>query len=228
PETRAPAAPAVRGLRGAEQAARASHATAADAARAVGVAVGARDLHPAGAPAGAGARVLRAAGHAPERAHAQHRPAPGPDPRPLLSPARRLGRRREPLRGAAGRGRRARHRAGALSLDAAERREVLGKLQQRNKAFVWIQRKVDPGTAHRVRELSLEGIGFLTEHRRYYPQRELAAHVLGYVGLDNDGMSGVEHAFEKEIRGRAAKVVVHTDARRRPLAQTERPSTDGA
>ena len=118
--------------------------------------------------------------------------------------------------------------ARALSLDAAERREVLGKLQQRNKAFVWIQRKVDPGTAHRVRELSLEGIGFLTEHRRYYPQRELAAHVLGYVGLDNDGMSGVEHAFEKEIRGRAAKVVVHTDARRRPLAQTERPSTDGA
>jgi cell division protein FtsI (penicillin-binding protein 3) len=79
-----------------------------------------------------------------------------------------------------------------------------------------------------VRELSLEGIGFLTEHRRYYPQRELAAHVLGYVGLDNDGMSGIEHAFEKEIRGRAAKVVVHTDARRRPVAQTERPSTDGA
>ncbi len=118
--------------------------------------------------------------------------------------------------------------ARALSLDAAERREVLGKLQQRNKAFVWIQRKLDPGTAHRVRELQLEGIGFLTEHRRYYPQRELAAHVLGYVGLDNDGMSGIEHGFEKEIRGRAAKVVVHTDARRRPVAQTERPSTDGA
>jgi hypothetical protein len=79
-----------------------------------------------------------------------------------------------------------------------------------------------------VRELSLEGIGFLTEHRRYYPQRELAAHVLGYVGLDNDGMSGIEHAFEKEIRGRAAKVVVHTDARRRPSRRPSGPSTDGA
>jgi len=118
--------------------------------------------------------------------------------------------------------------ARALSLDAAGRREVLAKLQQRSKAFVWVQRKVDPGKARHVRELQLEGIGFLTEHRRYYPQRELAAHVLGWVNLDNEGMSGVEHALEKDIRGKAAKVVVHTDARRRPVAQTERPSTDGA
>jgi cell division protein FtsI (penicillin-binding protein 3) len=79
-----------------------------------------------------------------------------------------------------------------------------------------------------VRELQLEGVGFLTEHRRYYPQRELAAHVLGYVGLDNTGMYGVEYTAEKEIRGRAAKVVVATDARRRPIAQTERPSTGGS
>ena len=115
----------------------------------------------------------------------------------------------------------------ALSLDPAARREVQAKLQK-SRAFVWIQRKVDPSTARRVRDLQLEGIGFLAEHRRYYPQRELGAHVLGYVGLDNTGMSGVEYAFEKEIRGRAAKVVVATDARRRPVAQAERPSTDGS
>jgi cell division protein FtsI (penicillin-binding protein 3) len=115
-----------------------------------------------------------------------------------------------------------------LSLDAAGRRELLAKLQQKNRAFTWIQRKVDPASARRVRELQLDGVGFLTEHRRYYPQRELGAHVLGYVGLDNTGMYGVEYALEKEIRGRAAKVLVHTDARRRPVAQTERPSTEGA
>jgi cell division protein FtsI (penicillin-binding protein 3) len=115
----------------------------------------------------------------------------------------------------------------ALSLDAAGRRELVAKLQK-NRAFVWIQRKVDPATARRVREQLIEGVGFLAEHRRYYPQRELAAHVLGYVGLDNTGMYGVEYAFEKDIRGRAAKVLVHTDARRRPVAQAERPSTDGA
>ncbi len=117
--------------------------------------------------------------------------------------------------------------ARALSLDGEGRQEILAKLQ-RKSAFVWIDRKLDPLTARRVRELQLEGIGFLAEHRRYYPQRELAAHVLGYVGLDNTGMGGIEYGFESHIRGRAAKVVVHTDARRRPVAQTERPSTDGA
>jgi cell division protein FtsI (penicillin-binding protein 3) len=117
--------------------------------------------------------------------------------------------------------------ARALSLDAAGRREVEAKLRRRS-AFVWIERKLDPTTARRVRDLSLEGVGFVAEQRRYYPQRELAAHVLGYVGVDNTGMGGIEFGLEREIRGREAKVVVSTDARRRPVAQTERPSTDGA
>jgi cell division protein FtsI (penicillin-binding protein 3) len=92
---------------------------------------------------------------------------------------------------------------------------------------VWVKRKLDPPTAQKVRALQLDGIGFLTENRRYYPKRELASQVLGYVGLDNTGMSGIEYAFEELIRGRAAKVVVHTDARRRPVGHTEKPSTDG-
>jgi cell division protein FtsI (penicillin-binding protein 3) len=117
--------------------------------------------------------------------------------------------------------------ARALGKDAAGRREIHAKLQK-SRAFVWIERKLDPALARRVRELQLDGVGFLAEHRRYYPKRELAAHVLGYVNLDNSGMYGLEYALEKEIRGRAAKVVVHADARRRPVAQTERPSTDGA
>jgi cell division protein FtsI (penicillin-binding protein 3) len=92
---------------------------------------------------------------------------------------------------------------------------------------VWIKRKVDPGTARAVRELGLPGIGFVTESRRYYPKRELASHLLGYVGLDNTGMSGIEYAFDSEMRGRAAKVVVRTDARRSPLEHIEKPSTEG-
>jgi cell division protein FtsI (penicillin-binding protein 3) len=116
--------------------------------------------------------------------------------------------------------------ARALGLDPAGRRELVAQLQK-DRAFVWIERKVDPGTARRVHDLELDGVGFLTEHRRYYPQRELAAHVLGWAGLDNTGMSGVEYAYEDEIGGRAAQVVVHTDARRRPVGHTERPSTEG-
>jgi cell division protein FtsI (penicillin-binding protein 3) len=114
----------------------------------------------------------------------------------------------------------------ALGLDPAERKDLLTQIQK-NRAFVWVRRKVDPQTAQKVRALQLDGIGFLTENRRYYPKRELMSQVLGYVGLDNTGMSGIEYAFEDMIRGRAAKVVVHTDARRRPVGHTERPSTEG-
>jgi cell division protein FtsI (penicillin-binding protein 3) len=116
--------------------------------------------------------------------------------------------------------------ARALGLDASGRKDLLVQLQ-RNRAFVWVKRKVDPSKVRSVRELQLEGIGFLTENRRYYPKRELAAHVLGYVGLDNTGMSGIEYAFDEQIRGRAAKVMVRTDALRRPTGQTDKPSTEG-
>ena len=117
--------------------------------------------------------------------------------------------------------------AGALGFDAAAQKELLAGLQK-NRAFVWVKRKLDPAAARAVRDLQLDGVGFLTENRRYYPNRELASQVLGYVGLDNTGMSGIEYAFEDQIKGHPAKVFVQTDARRRPVGHTERPSTDGA
>ncbi|HEY6546745.1 MAG TPA: penicillin-binding transpeptidase domain-containing protein [Vicinamibacteria bacterium] len=116
--------------------------------------------------------------------------------------------------------------ARALGLDAGGRKELLGQLQK-NRAFVWIKRKVSPGAARAVRELQLDGIGFLSESRRYYPKRELASQLLGYVGLDNQGMSGIEYSFEDALKGRKETVVVTTDARRRPVGHTEKPSTEG-
>ena len=116
--------------------------------------------------------------------------------------------------------------ARALGADAAGKKEIQAQLQK-NRAFVWIRRKVDPGTARAVRDLGLPGIGFVTENRRYYPKKDLLSQVLGYVGLDNAGMSGIEYGFDSEMRGRAAKVVVRTDARRSPLEVIEKPSTEG-
>jgi cell division protein FtsI (penicillin-binding protein 3) len=116
--------------------------------------------------------------------------------------------------------------ARALGLDWAGRRELKAQLQ-RNRAFVWVKRKLDPATARAVRELQLDGIGLLTETRRYYPKRELAAQVLGWAGVDNIGMSGIEYAFDEQIRGRAAKVTLQTDARRRPVGHAEKPTTEG-
>jgi cell division protein FtsI (penicillin-binding protein 3) len=116
--------------------------------------------------------------------------------------------------------------SGPLGLDAAGRRTLQAQLQK-TRAFVWVRRKVDAATAQAVRDLQLEGVGFVTENRRYYPQKELASQVIGYVGLDNTGMSGIEYAYEDDIKGRAAKMVIRTDARRRPLGHIDKPSTDG-
>ena len=81
----------------------------------------------------------------------------------------------------------------------------------------------------RFAALQLPGITFLKESRRYYPKRELAAHVLGYVGLDNVGLGGIESAYDAQIRGRDGKVLIQTDARRHALSsRVERPATAGA
>jgi cell division protein FtsI (penicillin-binding protein 3) len=86
------------------------------------------------------------------------------------------------------------------------------------KRFVWVERKVDPGAADCVRTLGLPGVRLVPEARRFYPKRAVAAHVLGYVGIDNEGMSGVEYALEDEIRGEPGRQIIWTDARNRRAA----------
>ncbi len=69
----------------------------------------------------------------------------------------------------------------------------------------------------RVRALALPGITLLKESRRYYPNSELAAHVVGYVGLDNVGLGGIESAYDSQIRGKDGKVL-DPDRREAPRA----------
>ncbi|MFQ5791520.1 MAG: peptidoglycan D,D-transpeptidase FtsI family protein, partial [Acidobacteriota bacterium] len=96
------------------------------------------------------------------------------------------------------------------------------------KQFLWVKRKVDPGAADCVRSLGLSGVSFLPAKRRFYPKRNLAAHVLGYVGMDNEGMSGVEYALESEIRGTPGRRIIWTDARkRRAASRVEEPPLPG-
>ncbi len=116
--------------------------------------------------------------------------------------------------------------ARALGYSASEQKELLGLLRQ-DRSFVWIKRQVDPAIARAVRELRLEGVGFETESRRYYPKRDLLSPVLGYVGLDSQGMAGLEYSLDEDLRGRAARVTVRLDARRRPMGEIEKPPTEG-
>ena len=109
----------------------------------------------------------------------------------------------------------------------ARRNDLEGRLRRR-RAFVYVQRKASPAEARRVAALGLDGVGFLTEDRRYYPGRELAAHLIGYVGVDNQGLSGIESTYDSEIAGNTGQILVHTDARRRAFSRIDRPPTAGA
>jgi cell division protein FtsI (penicillin-binding protein 3) len=95
--------------------------------------------------------------------------------------------------------------------------------------FAYLARQVSPEEAKRVRTMGLPGITLLKESRRYYPNSELAAHVVGYVGLDNVGLGGIESAYDTQIRGKDGKVLIQTDAKRHAIfSRVERPATAGA
>ena len=87
-----------------------------------------------------------------------------------------------------------------------------------DKSFVWLERKANPRAVDCVRQANLESVGFLAETRRFYPKRSLASQVLGYVGIDNEGMSGVEYALEDQIRGEPGRRIIWTDAKNRRAA----------
>src|SRR3954470_4168288 len=107
-------------------------------------------------------------------------------------------------------------------------REELRERLAQPRSFVYVRRRATPLQAKRVAALGLDGIAFRKESRRFYPNRDLAAHLLGYVGLDNVGLGGLEATYDKTVRGREGKVLLQTDARRAAFSRLERTPTAGA
>ena len=81
-----------------------------------------------------------------------------------------------------------------------------------DRPFVWLKRKIPPAAAEGIRALRLPGIGTLPESLRFYPSRELAAHLLGFVGTDDRGLEGVELAHDKVLAGEPGVALVERDA----------------
>ena len=96
------------------------------------------------------------------------------------------------------------------------RNHLLQELKK-DRSFVWLSRRVSPAVASRVKALDLEGIGFVKENRRYYPQRELAAQLIGLAGVDNQGLEGVELRYEDHLKKDAVWLMVEKDARGRDI-----------
>ncbi|HEY5997920.1 MAG TPA: penicillin-binding protein 2 [bacterium] len=87
----------------------------------------------------------------------------------------------------------------------------------KKKSFVWLERRVSPAVSERVAARKWSGVGFLKENRRFYPQREFGAHVLGFAGLDNKGLAGIELGYEQDLWRDAFVFAVERDARGKDL-----------
>ncbi len=87
--------------------------------------------------------------------------------------------------------------------------------------FAWVARRLDTETATRVRELNLKGVYFQKEFKRFYPNNDLAAQVLGYVGTDDTGLGGLERQFDDDMHGTPGHVLTALDAKRHVLGSEE-------
>ncbi len=104
----------------------------------------------------------------------------------------------------------------------------LKKRLSSHHSFVWVDRLLSPDVVKRIEDLHLLGIHFQRETERFYPKRQLAAQVLGFVDIDGHGQAGIEYSLNKVISGRPGKLYVFADARRDYFRESERPAVPGA
>jgi cell division protein FtsI (penicillin-binding protein 3) len=109
----------------------------------------------------------------------------------------------------------------ALDHCSSQQRAVMAERLASDSHFAYLARQVSAEEARRVKALDLPGVAFYKESRRYYPKKDLAAHVLGYVGVDNVGLAGLESTFDARIRGREGKMLLQNDARHRAMSSRE-------
>jgi cell division protein FtsI/penicillin-binding protein 2 len=105
-------------------------------------------------------------------------------------------------------------------------RELLARCKAA-RTFCWVARKADSETVERIRALNLRGIYFQKESKRFYPKGELAAQVIGYVGTDDEGLSGIEREYDEGLRGRPGEMLISVDARRKWFASVEKQPQPG-
>jgi cell division protein FtsI (penicillin-binding protein 3) len=109
--------------------------------------------------------------------------------------------------------------------DAQTSEEQIAARLAAGHGFAWVARRVSTETSARVKQLiqaqSLKGVYFQKEFKRFYPDNEIAAQVLGYVGTDDNGLGGLEQRFEPQLHGVAGRMFTAMDARRHVLGSSE-------
>jgi cell division protein FtsI (penicillin-binding protein 3) len=93
--------------------------------------------------------------------------------------------------------------------------------------FAWVAHRVDAETAQRIRELNLQGIHFQSEPKRFYPNGDLGAQVLGYVGAEDNGLAGIEKKYDEYLQGTKGKMSREIDAKQQAFSSVVTPSSPG-
>jgi cell division protein FtsI (penicillin-binding protein 3) len=96
----------------------------------------------------------------------------------------------------------------ALKID----RKMLAKKLNSKKKFVWIKRKVTPKEAEAVKKLNMDGLDFIPEHKRFYPNKTLAAQLIGFTDIDDHGLEGIEFNYDDDLSGEVFQYTVLRDA----------------
>jgi len=116
--------------------------------------------------------------------------------------------------------------AGYLALSLDESKKDILKTLEKDSPFVWIKRRVSPEKINQIKSIGLKGIGFTTETRRYYPGKDIAGHLLGFAGYDNQGLEGIEKYYDNDLKGPDETLIQMTDAVGRPFYISQ-PEGDG-
>lgn len=114
--------------------------------------------------------------------------------------------------------------------DPEDRQTTEAQIERRmnaSRGFAWVARRVSKDTAAKVKALGLKGIYFQKEFERFYPDNQIAAQVLGYVGVDDEGLGGLELKYEPQLHGVPGRMLTALDARRHVLGSTERDPEPG-
>jgi cell division protein FtsI/penicillin-binding protein 2 len=115
--------------------------------------------------------------------------------------------------------------AQTLKLDA---QKVYAALSDRTRGFVYVARKAEPALAAKLLRKRLPGIYAYAEERRFYPQFSLASQVLGYAGVDNKGLAGLELSLDRQLAGSPGRERIVKDASGQPIdTLVSRPERDG-
>lgn len=100
---------------------------------------------------------------------------------------------------------------------AKEPRFILSKIHDEGR-FVWVERKLEPAAVEKIKGLNIKGLGFMTEAKRFYPKGKLASHILGFVGIDNQALEGVELKYDRYMKTSGGKIFLERDAIGRTLS----------